>query len=275
MKLFKLLLLLPLLFVFACDTGDGNKSIFINGEILNFGEFGSIEVEVIEDDRTRDSDDVNDEGDFNLNFNADSGLVTLRFITDDLTISRQNFSVTDDSTIVLDVTINQNPAGIVFNTWDVTQDPISINNDDEIIFVETDADFTINGDNNNCIRTRGSSFIRIEANTIDILDCDEGVRAEDDSEVILRSSQSLSISSESNGVRARNQSIVNIGQTLNPIDNSVEVRSFEADGVNTTGTAEVTFTPQNNNCTIQGSDSAVNEGSDSVVDTDGCTLVDG
>ena len=103
MKYLRILMLIPLLAVFACDSGGGDKSIFINGEILNFGEFGIVEVEVREDDRTRDSADVEDDGSFELNFNADSGSVDLRFIGDGITIIRPNFSVTDDSEIDLDV----------------------------------------------------------------------------------------------------------------------------------------------------------------------------
>lgn len=274
MKITHLLLIVPLLFLLSCDTGT-DKNIFLNGEILDFGEFGTITVEIIEDNSTRDSDDVNENGEFNLNFNSTTGIVTLRFITDSFTASRQNFSVTDNSRIELTVTINQNPISIVFNNWDVFQDPISINNEDEVVFIDTEADFFINGDNNNCIRTQNSSLVRIEANNIDISNCDEGVRAEGNSSVNLLTNESLRILADSNGIRGRNESIVSVGQTTNPVDNSVEVRSFNADGVNTSETAEVVFTPQNNNCTIQGSNSAVNEGSNSTVDTDGCTLVEG
>jgi len=117
MKKYCLIIFLLIPFLFSCGGSGSNKSIFLDGEILNFGEFGIIEVEVVEDDRTRDSDDVDENGDFNLNFNADSGLVTLRFIGEEITVERSNFSVTDDSTIVLDVTIQQNPIAIIFNSW--------------------------------------------------------------------------------------------------------------------------------------------------------------
>lgn len=275
MKFSRLLFLLSFLLLISCDSGGSNKNIFLEGEILNFGDFGQIKVEVVEDNRTRDSADVDDDGMFSLNFNSSTGIVTLRFITEEFTASRQNFSVTDDSTIELALTINQNPISIVFNNWDVFQQRISINNEDEVVFVDTEADFFIDGDDNNCIRTRGSSVVRIEANGIDFSNCDEGVRAEDSSEVTLLTNEELEIFSDSNGIRARSDSTVNVGQVMNATNNSVEVRSFDADGVNTSGNALVIFTPQNNNCTIQGADNAVNEGSNSTVDTDGCTLVDG
>lgn len=275
MKLFRLLLLLPLLFVFACDSGGGSKSIFINGEILNFGEFGIVEVEVREDDRTRDSSDVEDDGSFELNFNADSGLVDLRFIGDGLTIIRPNFSVTDDSEIDLDVTLQDNPIDVIINSWIVNQDPISFRGDDTIIFNDTEAELVINGNGDNCIRTRDDSIVDFRVKSIDFSNCDEGVRTENSSSVVLFTDESLQIFSESNGIRSREESTVNIGQVFNANNNNVEVRSFDADGVNTSGTAQVIFTPQNNNCSIRGANEAVNEGSDSTVDTNGCTLVDG
>lgn len=275
MKLFRFLLLLPLLFVFACDSGGGDKNIFINGEILNFGEFGIVEVEVREDDSTRDSSDVEDDGSFELNFNADSGSVDLRFIGDGLTIIRPNFSVTDDSEIDLDVTLQDNPIDVIINSWIVNQDPISFRGDDTIIFNDTEAELVINGDGDNCIRTRDDSIVDFRVKSVDFSNCDEGVRTENSSSVVLFTDESLQIFSESNGIRSREESTVNIGQVFNATNNSVEVRSFDADGVNTSGTAQVTFTPQNNNCSIRGANEAVNEGSNSTVDTNGCTLVDG
>ncbi len=67
MKNFCLIISLLIPFLFSCGGTGTNKNIFLNGEILDFGEFGTITVEVIEDDRTRDSDDVNEIGEFNLN----------------------------------------------------------------------------------------------------------------------------------------------------------------------------------------------------------------
>ena len=275
MKKFCLIIFLLVPFLFSCGGSGSNKSIFLDGEILNFGEFGIIEVEVIEDDRTRDSDDVDENGDFNLNFNADSGLVTLRFIGEEITVERSNFSVTDDSTIVLDVTIQQNPIAIIFNSWVVFQDRLSLRGDDEVVLQDTEAEIVINGDGNHCIHTRDDSIVDFRVKSIDISNCDEGVRTENSSQVILLADDSIAIFSDSNGVRSKDESFVSIGQVLNASNNSVEVRSFEADGVNTSGTATVIFTPQNNNCTIRGANSGVNEGSNSNVETDGCSIVDG
>ena len=275
MKKFCLIIFLLVPFLFSCGGSGSNKSIFLDGEILNFGEFGIIEVEVVEDDRTRDSDDVDENGDFNLNFNADSGLVTLRFIGEELTVERSNFSVTDDSTIVLDVTIQQNPIAIIFNSWVVFQDRLSLRGDDEVVLQDTEAEIVINGDGNHCIHTRDDSIVDFRVKSIDISNCDEGVRTENSSQVILLADDSIAIFSDSNGVRSKDESFVSIGQVLNASNNSVEVRSFEADGVNTSGTATVIFTPQNNNCTIRGANSGVNEGSNSNVETDGCSIVDG
>jgi len=275
MKKFCLIIFLLVPFLFNCGGSGSNKSIFLNGEILNFGEFGIFEVEVIEDGRTRDSDDVDENGNFNLNFNADSGIVTLRFIGEEIAVERSNFSVTDNSTIELAVTIQTNPIAIIFNSWVVFQDRLSLRGDDEVVLQDTEAEIIINGDGNNCIHTRDDSIVDFRVKSIDISNCDEGVRTENSSQVILLADDSIAIFSDSNGVRSKDESFVSIGQVLNANNNSVEVRSFEADGVNTSGTATVIFTPQNNNCTIRGANSGVNEGSNSNVETDGCSIVDG
>jgi len=275
MKKFCLIIFLLVPFLFSCGGSGSNKSIFLNGEILNFGEFGIFEVEVIEDGSTRDSDDVDEDGNFNLNFNADSGIVTLRFIGEEIAVERSNFSVTDNSTIELDVTIQSNPIAIIFNSWVVFQDRLSLRGDDEVVLQDTEAEIIINGDGNHCIHTRDDSIVDFRVKSIDISNCDEGVRTENSSQVILLADDSIAIFSDSNGVRSKDESFVSIGQVLNANNNSVEVRSFEADGVNTSGTATVIFTPQNNNCTIRGANSGVNEGSNSNVDTDGCSIVDG
>jgi len=275
MKKFCLIIFLFIPFLFSCGGTGTNKSIFLDGEILNFVESGIVEVEVREDDRTRDSADVEPDGSFELNFNADSGSVDLRFIGEELTIIRPNFSVTDDSTIELDVTLQLNPINVIINSWVVIQDPISFRGDDTIIFNDTEADIVINGDGDNCIRTRDESIVDFRVKSIDFSNCDEGVRTRNSSQVILLADESITIFSDSNGIRSREESFVSIGQVFNASNNSVEVRSFEADGVNTSDTATVIFTPQNNNCTIRGADSGVNEGSNSNVETDGCTIVDG
>jgi len=275
MKKYCLIIFLLIPFLFSCGGSGSNKSIFLDGEILNFGEFGIIEVEVVEDDRTRDSDDVDENGNFNLNFNADSGIVSLRFIGVEITVERSNFSVTDDSTIVLGVTIQQNPIAIIFNSWVVFQDRLSLRGDDEVVLLDTEAEIVINGDGNHCIQTRDDSIVDFRVKSIDLSNCNEGVRTENSSQVILLADESIAIFSDSNGIRSREDSFVSIGQVFNANNNSVEVRSFNADGVNTSNTATVIFTPQNNNCTIRGANSGVNEGSNSNVDTDGCTIVDG
>ena len=275
MKLFKLLLLLPLFILLACSSSGTKKTIFLNGDILNFGEFVIVEVEVEEDGRTRDSADVESDGSFDLNFNSDTGLVDLRFVGDEITIIRPNFSVTDDSTIDLDVTLQINPINVIINSWTVFQDPISFRGEDTIVFNDIEADIIINGDGNNCIHTRENGIVDFRVKSIDFSNCDEGVKTEDTSHVILFTDQALIIFSDSNAIRSRGESSVSIGQVFNSINNSVEVRSFDDNGVNTTGTSIVIFTPQNNNCTIRGADDAVNEGSNSTVDTNGCTLVDG
>jgi len=270
-----LFILLPLFILLGCDSGGGDKKIFMNGQILNAAQLGEIIVRIIEDNRTRDSADVNPDGSFELNFNSSTGSVTLQFETDTFTAERQNFSVTDDSTIDLDVTIQQNPILIIIDSWVVFQDRISLSGDDSINFVQSQAEIELDGDGNTCIRTRGESMIRFEVNSINISDCDQGLRTEGTSEVVLLTDENINISSESDGVRSLNESSVVIGQTATPINNSVSVISTERNGVNASGSAEVLFDPQNNNCTIQGADNAVSMQPGTTVDTAGCTLVDG
>lgn len=275
MKKAFILIVLSLPFFYSCDSGSGDDTIFLNGRILNFVDLGSVEIEVIENDNTKDSTEIDGNGNFSLNFDSSSGRVTLRFIGEQLTVERQNFSVTDDSTIELDVTIQLNPVSLVFDRWVVFQDRISLSDDDDIMFSEAQAEIIINGEEQTCIRARDESVVEFRVKSIDLSNCDEGVSSQNSSRVILLADEAITIISQDNGIRARDESSVNIGETMNPVDNSVEVRSFEADGVQASGSATVTFTPQNNNCTIRGADDAVNERESSVIDTDGCILVEG
>ena len=269
-----LFLLLPLIFFSGCDSGGSSKKIFMNGLILNAAQLGEIIVRIIEDDRTRDSTDVNPDGSFELNFNSSTGSVTLQFETDSFTAERQNFSVTDDSEIDLDVTIQQNPILIVINSWVVFQDRISLKGDDFINFNESQAELVLNGDGKTCMKTTGESIIDFRVMNIDISNCSQALRTEGSSQIILRADEDISILSEESSIRSKNESFVGIGQTLTPINNNVEVRSFEKNGIEASGAAEVVFTPQNN-CTIQGADNAVSTQPGTTVDTAGCTLVDG
>ena len=266
--------LLPLFLFTGCDSGGGDKKITMNGRILNAAELGEIIVRIIEDNRTRDSADVESDGTFELNFNSSTGSVTLQFETDTFTAERQNFSVTDDSTIDLVLTIQQNPILIVIDSWEVFQDRISLGNDESISFIQSQAEIILNGDGRTCIRTTGESIVEFQVRSIDISNCDQGLRTEGTSQVILLADEDINIFSDSDAVRSLNESFVTIGQTVTPVDNNVGVRSFDRNGVDASGTAEVVFNPQNN-CTIQGARNAVSEQPGTIVDTASCTLVDG
>ena len=269
-----LFLLIPIMILLGCDSGGSEKKIIMNGRILNAAQLGEIIVRIIEDDRTRDSTDVESDGSFELKFNSSTGSVTLQFETDSFTVERQNFSVTDDSTIDLDVTIQQNPILIIINSWVVFQDRISLKGDDFISFIQSEAELVLNGDGKTCMKTTGESIIDFRVKIIDITNCDQGLRSEGTSQIILRADEDITLLSEDSAIRSKNESFVNIGQTLTPVNNNVEVRSFDKNGVDASGSAEVVFTPQNN-CTIRGADNAVKDEPGTTVDTAGCTLVDG
>ncbi len=183
--------------------------------------------------------------------------------------------VTDESTILFDFTLQQNPTLIIINSWQVLQDPLFLRNESELVFNEELADIIIDADGGDCLIGTGSSVITYRVKSIAITNCREGVRVQGTASVILEADEDITVSSNRDAVISFDDTFVRIGKTSDPVDNSVLIQSANLNGINAAGNSVVEIDPQNNQCSISGGRQAVNVSGNASVDTDGCTLSDG
>ena len=73
------------------------------------------------------------------------------------------------------------------------------------------------------------------------------------------------------GIITLDDSSVEIGQTTNPINNTVTISSENQFGINAAGNSVVTINPENE-CSISGGNEAVNDFAGGTVSTSTCTL---
>jgi len=271
------LFILALAFVLSnCDGGGGSGgNIRIEGSISNFAQFGEITVTALDGNIRLDRDNTDSAGNFTLRFNTASDFITLRFQSGSFDAERPNIRVTDDSTVVFDFTLQQNPVLITINSWQVFQDPLFLRNDSQLVFNESLADIIIDANDGDCVIATGTSVITFRVKSINIIDCREGVRVQDSASVILEADEEIVISSRRDAVLSLADTFVGIGQINDPVDNSVLIQSQNLNGINAAGNSVVVIDPQNNQCSISGGSKAVNTSGSADVDTDGCTLSNG
>jgi hypothetical protein len=259
----------------GCGNGGGSGNILLNGTITNSAQLGTITVTVLEGNTRLGRTTTDSGGNFSLRFRSFTGSVILRFESDTFNAERPNITVTDDSTIVMNITLQQSPTVITINSWQVFQDPLFIRNESQFSFIESLVDFIMDANGGDCLIGTGASSITIRVKSIDISECREGVRTQDSASVVLEADEGISLSSNRDAVITLNESSVTIGQTSNPVSNSVLIESFNQNGINAAGNSTVIIDPQNNNCSISGGRRAVNISGTATVNTDGCTLSDG
>lgn len=258
----------------GCNSGGGSGNITLNGSITNFLQFGTFTVTVLEDNSRLDRTTTDAGGNFTLRFRSFTGNVSLRFETTGFNAERGNIRVTNDSTIVMEFTLQQNPTQIIIDSWQVFQDPFFVRNETEFSLNESQIDFIMDGNGNDCIISTGSSNVAIRVKSVDITDCREGVRTQDSGSVVIEADEGIILRSNRDAVLTLNDSFVEIGESSNPVNNSVLIESINQFGINAAGSSIVVIDPQNNNCTISGGRMAVNISGMASVDTAGCTLVD-
>jgi len=230
-------------------------------------------VSVEENGRTLDSDITDESGDFSLRFTSQTGMVTIRFEGTGFNLARV-IKVTDDSVVTLDVDIDLATPAIIFTDWGVLQDRINLNNNDEFIFDELEANFSINGNGRDCVSTSGSSIVLVRVKSITIFGCDRGLDSRNQSIITLEADEAINITSDGDTIRTNNSSTVFVGQTIVPTANTVLISSNRNFGIRSFGTSTVVINPQGT-CTISGADGAIRENDSSSIDPDGCTLVGG
>jgi len=267
----------------GCDIefgGTGNDSggngsitgnITIEGVILNFAEFGEITVTANDNNIRLDRTTTDEFGNFVLEFRTSSENVDLEFEADSFDAEQPNIRVVGNSTTVLDITLQQNPILITIDRWQVFQDTISLFNETNLTFIESSVEFNIEGNGGNCMFATGTSTINYQVKSISIIDCREGIRAQTDGSITLLADESIIIESTQDAIITLDNASVEIGQTTNPIDNTVVITSQNQFGINAGGDSVVTINPENQ-CSISGGNEAVNDFASGTVSTSTCTL---
>jgi hypothetical protein len=267
--------------IWGCDSGGGgggNNNTRINGTVLEVvsGSVSDIRVSIFNsNDKRIDSTRTNQLGQFTLRFKPNSDTVKIEFeVSDSQTLSRF-IAVTRDSDVIFNVTLLvEAPSEIIVNDWTVFQDRVRTDGSDELTFDSLEADFEIDGDGNTCIRAHGDSLVEITARSINLSDCNIGIDTQGSGFVLLEADEDITISANKDAIKTSNDSFVRVTETVTPVDNNIFITSLREHGIKAAGNSEVEINPQND-CSISGAKSAIDQTGSSVVDPDGCTLVDG
>lgn len=266
--------------IWGCDSGGGGgggDNTRINGTVLEVisGSVSDIRVSIFNsNDKRIDSTRTNQLGQFTLRFKPNSDTVKIEFEGDTFTLSRF-IAVTRDSDVIFNVTLLvEGPGEIIVNDWTVFQDRIRSDGNDEFSFDSLEADFEIDGDGNTCIRSHGESLVEITARSITLVDCNIGIDTQGSGFVLLEADEDITISANKDAIKTSNNSFVRVTETVTPVDNNIFITSLREHGIRAAGSSEVEINPQND-CSISGAKSAIDQKDSSVVDPDGCTLVDG
>jgi len=271
-KFFGVFLFALLLIFSSCDGGSGSSGdILLEGIVSNPSQFGKITVVVLEGNSRKGSTTVNSLGNFGIRFSSSTGVVTLRFESDTFNAERPNIQVIDQSVTNLNITIQLNPTLIIIDRWQVFQDPISFSGTQTIDYNESQAEFNLDGDGGNCMFASGSSIITYRVKSISIIDCREGVKAQSTGSIVLEADEAIQISSNRDAVVALDDAFIGIGQTSNPINNTIVIQSTNQFGINAAGNSIVDVDPQNQ-CSISGGRGGTNINGNASVNTSTCTV---
>ena len=117
----------------------------------------------------------------------------------------------------------------------------------------------------------GTSVINYSVKSISITSCRDGVRAQSSGSIVLNADEGIQISSNRDAILTLDDGFVEVGQTSNPVNNTIVIQSFNQFGINASGNSVVVIIPQNQ-CSISGNRGAVNVSGGAMVDTSTCTL---
>lgn len=266
-----LILFLLCISFYGCDSSDNNGDIIIEGIITNNSQFGEITVTILQGNTRLGRAKANSEGNFIIRFRSSTGVVTMQIQGDNFNAQRPNIPVIDQSVNDFDITLMQNPTVIQIDRWQVFQEPISFSGSQVIDFNESQAEFNIEGEGGNCMFSGGSSSITYRVKSISITGCREGVRTQSSGSILLEADEKIEITSNRDAVITLDDGFVGIGQTSNPINNTIVIESSNQFGINAAGNSVVDVDPQNQ-CSISGSRGALNVNGNAVVNTSTCTL---
>lgn len=258
----------------SCDGGGSTGNILLEGIVSNPSQFGNITVTVLEGNNRLGRTTVNSLGNFGIRFSSSTGVVTLKFESDTFNAERPNIQVVDQSTTNLNITLQLNPTLIIIDRWQVFQDPISFSGSQSIDYNESLAEFSLDGNGGNCMFSGGTSLITYRVKSISITNCREGVRAQSSGSIVLEADELIQITSNRDSILTLDDAFIGVGQSANPVNNTIVIQSFNQFGINASGNSTVDIDPQNQ-CSISGGRGATNVNGMAVVNTSTCTLSDG
>jgi len=155
------------------------------------------------------------------------------------------------------------------DNFDIISPVIRTSQDGLFSFSEPNADFSVDGEGENCIGASGSSRVDIRVADLALENCEDGVITEDSAVVNLEAdaTPTLSINASNNGIRTANDSFVD----LTGVDIFV---TADNNGILSENNSEVIVDPSGD-CVIDGGVQAVDQRDSSSVDTDDCELISG
>lgn len=259
------------LVMLSCDGTGNSGDIVIEGTVSNSSQFDNLRAIVLERNIRLGSENVDSEGNFVISFRSSTGVVTLRFESSTFNAERPNIPVVNESVTNLNITLQQTPVVIIIDRWQVFQDPISFSGTQSINYNESQAEFNLDADGGNCMFSGGTSVINYSVKSISITSCRDGVRAQSSGSIVLNADEGIQISSNRDAILTLDDGFVEVGQTSNPVNNTIVIQSFNQFGINASGNSVVDIIPQNQ-CSISGNRGAVNVSGGAMVDTSTCTL---
>ena len=200
----------------------------------------------------------------------EGGEVQLDFITSSGTFTLI-INVTPSSDVQLDVDLQLTPDGpeVVINTFEIASPSIRTQGGASFLFVEPNANLTVDGQGGNCIEASGNSNVDVQVGDLTLDNCEDGVVAADSAQVNLEAdaTPTLTINASNNGIHSTNDSFVG----LRGIDVFVTAQN---NGILSENNSQVIIDPSGQ-CVIDGGAQAVDERDSSSVDTDDCELKSG
>jgi len=222
------LIVLSVTFIFGsiggCSSTSGTR-VRISGAVLSVdgdpNDVAGISVVVInpgnQERRTRVRT-TNEDGEYSLNVNVKgrTEVLTLVFTTLGAEVFSEDFIFTRGSEIVLNVSLaGSGDVEIADGDYVVTQGRISIDGDRSFVFINTlglttpaRANFTILGNGNTCLRVRDNATVLIGVLNFIMDTCNTGIRATNNTSVVIDASVDFEIQSVGASVEAANNAIV-------------------------------------------------------------------
>jgi hypothetical protein len=152
------------------------------------------------------------------------------------------FLITTDSEVLLDVRL-ESPGQVIIDDvagggYQVDQKRIKITGNKEFIFsgpafgisTPQQADFTINGRTNDCIKANKKSSIVIDVQNFSATNCAVGINANKSAAISIDASNSFEISSRDSGVNSSNQTSTNLSSGEEFVINSSQDFGIRAGG---------------------------------------------